>query len=480
MAKSTTPSFILTLRLDTQKYQEDILNKRFKLSRLMYNACLAEAYKNYKLMKESKEYRKTCKMPKGKERNEKFTALRKKYKLTISYIDSYVVPMQNKFKKNIDSLTAQKIAERALDAVNKLIFGKAKKVHFKKYDEDISLEGKANTSGIRYKDGYIEWNGLEIPVIVKPKDEYAQSAIQSRVKYCRIFRQYVKNRYKYYVQLVLEGIPPMKERTIGKGDVGLDAGTQIEAVVSDNEVKLVELAPEIDSVDRKIIRLQRKLDRQRRANNPENYNDDGTVKKNSKGKWKKSKNYIKTQNLIKDRYRKRAAIKKQSLEKLANYIISLGNKIKVEDMNYAALSQKAKETTKNKKTKRFNRKKRFGKSIGTKSPGLHLNIIDRKLHYFGEKLIKVNKTKVKASQYNHITDTYNKKELSERWNCFKYNDKEIKVQRDLYSAFLLQNTENDKIDRNKCIAKFDNFLKLHDKEIKRLKENQTLISSMGI
>jgi hypothetical protein len=139
----------------------------------MYNACLAEAYKNYKLMKESKEYRKTCKMPKGKERNEKFTALRKKYKLTISYIDSYVVPMQNKFKKNIDSLTAQKIAERALDAVNKLIFGKAKKVHFKKYDEDISLEGKANTSGIRYKDGYIEWNGLEIPVIVKPKDEYA-------------------------------------------------------------------------------------------------------------------------------------------------------------------------------------------------------------------------------------------------------------------------------------------------------------------
>lgn len=124
---------------------------------MIYNACLAEAFKNYKLMVESKEYRKVCKMPKAKRAKWEIQCIKKKYKLTISYIDSYVAPMQNKFKKNIDSLTAQKIAERALDAVNKLIFGKAKKVHFKRYDEDISLEGKTNTSGIRYKDGYIEW-----------------------------------------------------------------------------------------------------------------------------------------------------------------------------------------------------------------------------------------------------------------------------------------------------------------------------------
>ncbi|QSZ28127.1 transposase [Aceticella autotrophica] len=483
MARNKTPSFVLTLKLDTQKYQEDILDKRFNIGRMIYNACLSRLYKNYILMKESKEYRKTCKMPKGKERNEKFNALRIKYNLTISYIDNYAAPMQHKFKKNIDSSTAQKLAERALDAVNKLIYGKARKVHFKKYSEEISLEGKTNSSGIKYRDGYIVWNDLKIPVIIKPNDKYAQSAIQSRVKYCRIFRQYIGNRYKYYVQLILEGIPPMKKRTIGKGDVGLDAGTQTESIVSDKEVKLVELAPEINTVDREIIRLQRKLDRSRRAANPENYNFDGTVKKGTKGKWKKSKNHIKTQIQLKDRYRKRAEIRKQSLERLANYIISLGNKIKVENMNYTSLSKRTKETTKNRTTKRFNRKKRFGKSIGTKSPGLHLNIIDRKLHYFGEKLIKVDKTKVKASQYNHIDNIFDKKDLSERWNTFIYKGNEIKVQRDLYSAFLLQNTENDELNRDKCIAKFDNFLKLHDKELKRLKElkeTKPLISSMGI
>ncbi|QSZ26401.1 transposase [Aceticella autotrophica] len=483
MTRSTTPSFILTLRLNTQKYQEDILNKRFNIGRMIYNACLSRLYRNCKLMKESKAYIKTCKMPKGEERNNRFAELREKYNLTITYIDDYVSPMQKKFKKNIDSHTAQKLAERALDAVNKLIYGKAKKIHFKKYGEEISLESKTNKSGIKYRDGYIKWNDLEIPVTIKPNDKYAQLAIQSRVKYCRIFRQYVKNRYKYYVQLILEGIPPLKERKIGKGDVGLDSGTQTESIVSDNEVKLVELAPEIDSIDREIIRLQRKLERSRRMNNPENYNSDGTVKKRTKGKWEKSKNYIKNQNKLKDRYRKRVAVKRQSLERLANYIISLGNKIKVEDMNYDALSKRAKETTKNRKTKRFNKKRRFGKSIGTKSPGMLLNITDRKLHYFGEELIKVDKTKVKASQYNHITDTYDKKDLSDRWNCFNYNGKEIKVQRDLYSAYLLQNTEDNKIDRSKCIEKFDNFLKLHDKEIKRLKklkETKQLLGSMGV
>lgn len=38
--------------------------------------------------------------------------------------------MQNKFKKNIDSLTAQKLAERALNAVERMIFGNDKKSTF--------------------------------------------------------------------------------------------------------------------------------------------------------------------------------------------------------------------------------------------------------------------------------------------------------------------------------------------------------------
>jgi hypothetical protein len=152
-------------------------------------------------------------------------------------------------------------------------------------------------------------------------------------------------------------------------------------------------------------------------------------------------------------------------------------------MDYNALQKRSKQTTVNRQTKRFNRKKRFGNSLLNKAPKKLLNNIEIKLSYFGKKLIKVNKTKVKASQYNHIEDTYIKKELSDRWNYFNYKGKIIKVQRDLYSAYLLQNTENDKIDRNKCVEKFDNFLKLHDEEINRLikmKKTKKLVKSIGI
>lgn len=60
-----TPSYVLTLRLKTESFQEDILNKRFEISRKMYNACLNELYKRYRTMKQSKAFQKAKKMKKG-------------------------------------------------------------------------------------------------------------------------------------------------------------------------------------------------------------------------------------------------------------------------------------------------------------------------------------------------------------------------------------------------------------------------------
>ena len=47
-----------------------------------------------------------------------------------------------------------------------------------------------------------------------------------------------------------------------------------------------------------------------------------------------------------------------------------------------------------------------------------------------------------------------------------------KVQRDLYSAFLLNNYKDEEaIDREKCIKEFDNFIKQQDELIKIIKDN---------
>ena len=70
-----------------------------------------------------------------------------------------------------------------------------------------------------------------------------------------------------------------------------------------------------------------------------------------------------------------------------------------------------KKTEKNEQG-RFKRKKRFGKSIANRSPAMLLEIIDRKLSYYGKHLIKIDTWNAKASQFNHFDGTYHKKTLS--------------------------------------------------------------------
>ena len=282
---------------------------------------------------------------------------------------------------------------------------------------------------------------------------------------------------------MFKGNPPVKVDTktgeikhcIGNGDVGLDIGTSTIAIASQSDVKILELADKVQNIENQKQKLLRKMDRSRRATNPNNYNEDGTIKKqgNKKVNWNKSNHYIKYQNELKELYRKQADIRKYQHECLANYILSLGNKVYVEKMNFAGLGRRAKNTEINDKGK-FKRKKRFGKSLANKAPSMLLTIIDRKLNYFGEKLIEINTFEAKASQFNHFDKTYTKKSLSQRWNDFN----EIKVQRDMYSAFLIMNIANDlkNFDLNKCNERFENFYRLHNLEVIRLKGHKNLSS----
>jgi hypothetical protein len=467
-------NFILTLKLKTQPYQADILNKRFNISRQIYNACLGYLLKQYKEMTNTDEYKYILTQPKGNKRNKHFQELNNKYGLTEYSLHNYIKPMQHHFKENIDSFTAQKIATRCFDAFKKYMFHEAEKVNFKKYGELNSVEGKSNKTGIRFKDNILYWNGLEIPVIIKKNDIYAQEALRNKIKYCRIKREIIKGKHHYYLQLVLEGVPPLKvNKETGEikgittnGKVGIDIGTQTIAISSNYDVKLLELAPEVVNIDNEIRRIQRYMDRSKQANNPNKYNQNGTINKSNKEKWHFSNRYIKAKYKRLELYRKQREIRKQSHNKLANYLLTLDDKFYVEDMNFKSLQKRAKETTVNEKTGKYNKKKRFGKSLANKAPSMFLTILDNKLKYQNNQLIKVNTKELKASQFNHLNCQYNKKKLSQRWNDLNG----IKVQRDLYSAFLIQHVNNDlkTVNVELCTKDFNSFLELHNKEIERL------------
>mgnify|MGYP000172849689 FL=1 len=142
-------------------------------------------------------------------------------------------------------------------------------------------------------------------------------------------------------------------------------------------------------------------------------------------------------------------------------------------MNFAGLQKRAKKTEKNDKG-RFKRKKRFGKSLANKAPSMLLTIIDRKLRYYGEKLIEINTSEARASQFNHFDGTYKKKSLSQRWNDFDG----LKIQRDMYSAFLIMNINDNlkSFNIDKCNERFENFYRLHNLEVERLKGKKNLSS----
>lgn len=481
-------NFTVQFPLKTEKYQEDILDKRFEIGGQIYNSLVNITQKRYTEMIKTKVYRNLITQLSGDKKRDKdiwqqINDIREQYGMSEYSFFKDIQQLQHRFSNNIDSRTARSLASNLWRAYERLFYGNGEYIHYKKHGSLDSLKGQTNTRGIRFRDDMILWNGLTIPVIIDYNNYYENQALRSEIACCRLIRKFIRKKYKYYVQIVFKGTPPLKvdnetgevKHSIGEGDVGIDIGTSTIAYSSATDVKILELADRVQNVENQKRRLLRKMDRSRRATNPDNYNEDGTIKKqgNKKVVWNKSNHYLKHQKQLRELYRKQSDVRKYQHECLANEIVSLGDNIYVEKMNFQGLAKRSTKTEKNDKC-RFKRKKRFGKSIANRAPAMLLSMIDRKLSYYGKHLIKIDTWDAKASQFNHFDGTYNKKKLSQRWNDFNG----IRVQRDLYSAFLIMNVASDlkSFDINKCNERFENFYRLHNLEVERLTGQRNLRS----
>src|SRR5579859_891603 len=160
-----------------------------------------------------------------------------------------------------------------------------------------------------------------------------------------------------------------------------------------------------------IRRLQCKLDRQRRANNPNNYNPDGTIRKGKKS-WIKSKRQRQTERKLAELYRKQAAYRTSLHRQLVNHILSLGNDIRMEKLSYRSFQR------------------RFGRSVAFRAPGSFVSRLRRKAASTGAVLSEFPTQTTKLSQTCHQCGEVHKKPLSERWHRCACG---IDAQRDLYS-----------------------------------------------
>lgn len=429
MAHSKTPSFIVELPLVVTDKQRAALQARFEAARQVYNASLGESLKRLDLLRESQAFQEALHIPRKKKtaRQQAFTEINEEFGFREYDLHAWAKQFTATWlNHHLGSLTVQKLASRAFKAVQEYKFGKRGRPRFKGKNQLGSVEGKSNESGLRWRDQQVKWSGLVLSAMIDEQDEVQQHGLAQKVKYVRLVRRKLNGKVRFYVQLVCEGKPYRKadKHPLGEGKVGLDLGPSTLAAVSKNQALWLPFCAELDPKYAELRRLQRKLDRQRRANNPDNYEADGTVK-TGKQHWHTSRRMQQTRIKIAELYRKQAAHRKSLQGQLVNVVLRMGDVIQLEKIAYKAWQ------------------KNYGRSIGRRAPGLFVSHLKRKAESAGAKVNELPTWHLCLSQVCHGCGKKVKKPLSQRWHqC----DCGVEAQRDLYSAFLAMCVTNNTLD----------------------------------
>jgi hypothetical protein len=159
------------------------------------------------------------------------------------------------------------------------------------------------------------------------------------------------------------------------------------------------------------------MERQRRANNPENHDAQGRIKKGGKRhlSWKHSQRYLATRRRKATRERRLAAQRKSLHGRLVHEIVAVGTTVITEKISYRAWQ------------------KQFGKSVGLRAPGMFIALLRRTVASTGGTLVEVPTRTTKLSQFCHGCGQFVAKPLWQRWHQCPCG---VSAQRDLYSAFL--------------------------------------------
>ena len=452
----------------------------------------------------------------------KLNKLIKQYGLTYSDVqklaDSYIA------KYDIHTVFVTTTVENVYSGLETVLYGDGKTLNFKsrKYDfpsirakeinRGISLKYNKKTDELNIRIGQSEKSKRD-PIIlnlkpIKRNDYFAQDEIAllkeylydkkgndekykaifdktgikqntHRPCYVTIVIKPIRHNIKIYAHITIVGSPCRKldhygnlRHQKGSGTVACDLGPQSTNIVAHNFVKAMNLAErngkstkDTASVDKK---LQQKMAHSLRYSNPDNYNENGTIKKGAK-KWIHSKNYEKLAYKLHEKRRRDSEFRHYATQEMVNDLREHGDVLVTEENRVEAWKRRSKKQTEQtnkeievtnkkgekKKVKKCKKKRRgMAYSILHRIPGFFMAECEKKF----KEVIHVDKM-FRASQYDHTDGSYKKKKLSERW--FVLSDGTL-VPRDLYSAFLMYCADlgYKNPSQNLCNLRFDKFMKL--------------------
>ena len=382
--RKPTPTFLLELPLQVTPGQAKRLRARLEAARQLYNALLSEGQRRLLRMRADPAWQAARAIPRSQkqERKRAFGALRQQYGFSEYALHEAAKGLNCTWiADHVDAVLAQTLATRAYRALNRVCLGQARRVRFKSRSRGISsVENKRNDTGLRFilqppeegNAGYLLWQDDQLPALIDWKDPVVTYGLAHRVKYARLIqRQASSSRaegadaagLRYSVHLALEGVPYQKPKhPVGSDTVGLDLGPSTVAIVPREgtprlELLCAKLAPDAQA----IRRLQRQMDRQRRANNSANYDERGRIKRHGKQrlKWKHSQRYLTTRRRKATRERTLAAHRKSLHGCLVHEIVAVGKTVLTEKLSYRAWQ------------------KQFGRSVGLRAPGMFMELLRR-------------------------------------------------------------------------------------------------------
>lgn len=442
--RNKTPSFVAEFPLSVPRSCEGPLERRFRAGCHVYNGALAEGLKRVGLLRDSKAWQEARQLPKGEPDSLERKARAKAFRAAAMAADFSVYHLRDiavAHRKgcwasdHLGSHDTQALGFRAYRALEQYLYGTRGRPRFKRGDQFSSMEGFSNEAVIRYRDGAVHWDGLVMPVIrdARDKDSWERDALACPTKYVRIVRRRLKGRWRYYAQLVQLGMAPNRGLIFAKGGLGgLDIGPSTIGAVTDTVALKTDFCPNTVDKAKEVRRIQRKLDRSRRATNPDNYHQNGTVKKGCR-KWIRSGHYRQAQSKLADLQAALAASRKREHGELANRLMAVARDWQTENVSYRSFQ------------------KNFGRSVGNRAPSQFIATLTRKAEKAGGTLVAFSTRTTRLSQYDHSTGTYVKKPLSQRLHVFG-GDAGAPVDRDVYSAFLARFVCKDQLDTRQVLA----------------------------
>jgi hypothetical protein len=420
--KQRTPTFLLELPLQVNEGQASRLRAHLEAGRQFYNAVLSHGQKRLRQMRADPAWQQARAIPRAQkqERARAFARLRQQYGFSEYGLHEAAKQLRVCWiAEHLDAVLAQTLSSRAYRALSRVCLGQARRVRFKSRGRGLSsIENKRNDTGLRFvvqkpeegKQGFLIWKDDHLAARIDWQDPVVKHGLDQRIKYARLVQRQASSThatgadalgFRYAVQLVLQGAPYHKPKHLVGGDIiGADLGPSTIALFPrEGEASLAVFCEELAPNAQAIRRLQRKMERQRRAANPEHYDAKGRIHKAGKNKlrWKSSRSYEQTRRRKAAKERALAAHRKSLHGGLVHELVAVGNTIILEKISYRGWQ------------------KRYGKSVGIRAPGMFVAQLRRTVASTGGTLVEVPTRSSKLSQFCHGCGRQVKKPLAQRW-----------------------------------------------------------------